>query len=98
MLGVEAVARRSHCARQASPARFCWSDPFPAANLLLLLSHQLTPLLGSPEQVQMLGEFTRQPTCKLDVHLKFDTGMHRQGIMRAEFPLLLDLLAKYPGL
>jgi alanine racemase len=34
----------------------------------------------------------------LEAHLKFDTGMHRQGIMPDELPSLLDLLTKYPGL
>jgi alanine racemase len=72
--------------------------PLPPANVPLLWAHELMPLLVSAEQVQMVGEYAHQVSCGLDVHLKFDTGMHRQGIMTYEVPGLLHLLAKYPGL
>jgi alanine racemase len=98
MLGIEAVGEAVTLRTGGVTGPILLVGPIPPANMSLLLSHQLTPLLGSPEQVQMLGEFTRQAACGLDVHLKFDTGMHRQGIMREELPQLLDLLAKYPGL
>ena len=98
MLGIEAVGEAVTLRTGGVTSPILLVGPIPCANFSLLLSHQLTPLLGSPEQVQMLGEFARQAACGLDVHLKFDTGMHRQGFMREELPLLLDLLAKYPGL
>jgi alanine racemase len=98
MLGIEAVGEAVTLRTGGVTSPILLVGPIPPANMSLLLSHQLTPLLGSPEQVQMLGEFARQAACGLDVHLKFDTGMHRQGFMREELPLLLDLLAKYPGL
>jgi alanine racemase len=98
MLGIEAVGEAVTLRTGGITGPILLVGPIPDANIALLLSHQLTPLLGSPEQVQMVGEFTRQAACGLDVHLKFDTGMHRQGIMLEELPLLFDLLAKYPGL
>lgn len=98
ILGVEAVGEAVELRTSGITCAILVVGPIPTANVPLLRSYQLTPLLVSPEQVQMVGEFTQQATCVLDVHLKFDTGMHRQGIMRADFPVLLDLLAKYPGL
>ncbi len=98
MLGVEAVGEAVTLRAGGVTCPILLVGPIPPANISLLLSHQLTPLLVSPEQVQMVGEFAHQAACGLDVHLKFDTGMHRQGIMREELPVLLDLLAKYPGL
>ncbi|MBI3328294.1 MAG: alanine racemase [Nitrospinae bacterium] len=68
-------------------------DAFP-----LLVEQRLTPMLVSLAEVQGLGEFTRERGCGLEGHLKFDTGMYRQGIMQTELPALLDVLGKYPGL
>jgi alanine racemase len=98
MLGVEAVGEAVAIRTAGITGPILLVGPIPPENMSLLLSYQLTPLLGSPEQVQVLGEFTRLAACQLNVHLKFDTGMHRQGIMQEELPLLLDLLAKYPEL
>jgi alanine racemase len=98
MLGVEAVGEAVTLRAGGVTCPILLVGPIPLADISLLLSHRLTPLLVSPEQVQMVGEFARRAACGLDVHLKFDTGMHRQGIMREELPVLLDLLAKYPGL
>jgi alanine racemase len=98
MLGVEAVGEAVMLRTEGITGPMLLVGPIPRANLSWLLSHRLTPLVGSPAQVQMLGEFARQASSELDVHLKFDTGMYRQGILLEELPLLLDLLAKYPGL
>jgi alanine racemase len=98
MLGVDAVGEAVTLRTNGPACPILLVGPIPPANVPLLLSHQLTPLLVSPEQVLMVGEFAHQVACGLDVHLKFDTGMHRQGIMPSELPTLLDLLAKYPEL
>jgi alanine racemase len=98
MLGVEAVGEAMALRMDGITCPLLLVGPLLPANVPLLRTHQLTPLLMSPEQVQMVGEFTRQAAWGLDVHLKFDTGMHRQGIMREELSMLLDLLAKYPAL
>jgi alanine racemase len=98
MLGVEAVGEAVTLRTSGVTGPILLIGPIPPANVSLLLSHRLTPLLISPEQVQLVGAFARQAACGLDIHLKFDTGMHRQGIMRSELPTLLDLLAKYPEL
>jgi alanine racemase len=98
MLGVEAVSEAVTLRTNGVTCPVLLVGPIPPANVPLLLAHQVTPLLVSPEQVQIVGEFTRQAACGLDVHLKFDTGMHRQGILWEQLPMLLDLLVKYPGL
>jgi len=97
-LGVEAVGEAVTLRSAGMTCPILVVGPIPPANVPLLVPHQLTPLLTSPDQVQEVGEFTRSQACVIDAHLKFDTGMHRQGIMRSELPVLLDLLAKYPGL
>jgi alanine racemase len=98
MLGVEAAGEAMALRTGGITCPILLVGPLPPANVPLLWTHQLTPLLMSIEQVQMVGEYTRQVACGLDVHLKFDTGMHRQGIIRNELPILLDQLVKYPGL
>jgi alanine racemase len=97
-LGVEAVGEALALRADGITSPILVVGPIPATNVPLLYSHHLTPLLVSPEQVQTVGVFTQQASCILDVHLKFDTGMHRQGIMREELPALLDSLARFPGL
>ena len=98
MLGVEAVGEAVALRTAGITCPMLLVGPLPPANVPLLRAHELMPLLVSPEQVRMVGEYTRHAGCGLDVHLKFDTGMHRQGIMTYEVPGLLHLLAKYPRL
>jgi alanine racemase len=98
MLGVEAVGEAVALRTGGITAPILVVGPLASGTVPLLLDHRLMPLLVSLEQVQMVGKYAGQGACGLDVHLKFDTGMHRQGIMRDELPVLLDLLAKYPGL
>lgn len=97
-LGVEAVSEAVALRTAGITCPIVLAGPIPPANVPALVSHRITPLLTSLEQVQEVGEFTRRQACVVEAHLKFDTGMHRQGIMSGELPLLLDLLAKYPGL
>jgi len=98
VLGVEAIDEAVALRSTGITAPILIVGPIPAANVSFLHSHQLIPLLVSPEQVQTVGAYTQQCSCALEAHLKFDTGMHRQGIMPDELPSLLDLLATYPGL
>jgi alanine racemase len=97
-LGIEAVGEAVTLRTAGITCPILLVGPIPPANVPLLVPHQLTPLLTSSDQVQEVGEFTRRQACVLEAHLKVDTGMHRQGMMRSELPVLIDLLAKYPGL
>lgn len=97
-LGIEAVGEAIALRTAGIACPLLLVGPIPEANIPLLAPYQLMPMLTSLAQVQLVGSFTQQAACALDVHLKFDTGMHRQGIMRDELPELLDVLAKCPGL
>ncbi len=97
-LGVETATEGVALRTAGLPCPILLIGPIPPENFPLLIVHQLTPLLASLDQVQALGEFTRRATCEIEGHLKFDTGMHRQGIMASELPTLLDVLAKYSEL
>jgi alanine racemase len=98
VLGVEAVGEAVNLRAAGLTCPILVVGPLPTANLPFLLSHQITPLLVSLEQVQMVGRYLRRCHRELDIHLKFDTGMHRQGIMPDELPELIDVLTTHPGL
>ncbi|MBI3325266.1 MAG: alanine racemase [Nitrospinae bacterium] len=98
VLGVEAVGEAVVLRTAGIACPVLLVGPSPPDTFPLLREHRLTPMLVSLAQVQALGEFTSQMACAIEGHLKFDTGMHRQGIMWSEIPALLNLLGKYPGL
>jgi alanine racemase len=97
-LGVEAIPEAVSLRTAGISCPILLAGPIPPGNVPLLVSQQITPLLTSLEQVHEVGEFTLQQACGVEAHLKFDTGMHRQGLMGSELPMLIDLLVKYPGL
>jgi alanine racemase len=97
-LGVEAVGEAVALRSAGIAAPILLVGPIAAADVPLLAAYRLTPMLTSLEQVQAVGEFAHSQASALDVHLKFDTGMHRQGLMPQELPRLRDVLAKYPEL
>ena len=54
----------------------------------------ITPVVSDFNTLQALGE-TRK---KIRVHLKIDTGMHRQGVYPEEVSEFLKILRTYPNL
>jgi alanine racemase len=54
----------------------------------------LTPNVHSVEQLGELVEFAEARGARLAIHLKLDTGMTRLGVLRADLPSALELLAK----
>jgi alanine racemase len=97
-LGIEGVGEAVLLRTAGVTCPILLVGPLSPTHIPLVMSHQLTPMLTSPDHVREVGEFIRGGADVIDVHLKFDTGMHRQGIMPGELPELLDILAKYPGL
>jgi alanine racemase len=97
-LGIDAVGEAVALRTAGLTCPILLVGPIPPANIPLLVTYQLTPMLTSLDQVREVGECVGGRASVLDVHLKFDTGMHRQGIMRGELPELMDVLAKYPAL
>jgi len=54
--------------------------------LALLLSQQIQPVIHSLAQIDLLEEFAfKNPSRKISVWLKLDTGMHRLGVTEDEF-------------
>lgn len=98
VLGVEAVGEAVALRTAGITCPLLMVGSIPSDAFPLLMEHRLTPMLVSLAQVQRLGEFTNEMTCAIEGHLKFDTGMHRQGIRRSELPPLLNVLDRYPRL
>lgn len=46
----------------------------------MLFQHRITPAIASPEQAERLDRVARDRNERIDVHIKFDTGMGRIGI------------------
>ena len=56
--------------------------------------HQVSLTVSSAENLRALNSFRGRGTIK--IHLKIDTGMHRQGFLPSQWPLALKLLSKTP--
>ena len=65
-----------------------WPDELAA-----LLTHRLTPVIGSPEDATHLQRAAQRRGTLSPVHVKIDTGMGRFGTMPAQLMALLDHLA-----
>lgn len=50
------------------------------------------------QNLRAWGEATKKLGKQLKVHVKIETGTHRQGITAGELPALLDVFKTYPGL
>ncbi len=59
---------------------------------------QLQPTICSPQQALVFSEVLGRRETKLPVHLKFDTGMSRLGVLWPEAVELAQLVDRLPGL
>jgi len=73
------------------------SEPHPAAADACAQQH-LAVTVCTPTGVQAFGAAGRRAGAKVAVHLKVDTGMHRQGCAPEELPGLTKLALAEPGL
>lgn len=62
----------------------------------LLVRHQLTPLVFTPEHVRALAAAARGLGARAKAHLKVDTGMGRIGVTPAGLPAIVDALRAAP--
>jgi alanine racemase len=58
----------------------------------------LHPVVYNRETVRRLDELARREDKRVPVHLKVETGTHRQGIPEAELPAFAALVRDLPGL
>lgn len=64
--------------------------PFDLAAASAMLTHQLTPVVSRFEDLEALASLkTKTP---LDIHIKFNTGMNRQGFDESDLPRLRQAL------
>lgn len=65
--------------------------------LALLLSHRIQPVIHCAEQIDLLASFVaKNPSEKLSVWLKLDTGMHRLGVSADDFESCWGRLNEMP--
>lgn len=62
------------------------------------LEYQLTPVISDIEFLEDLGKFSHSKGKELKIHLMFDTGMGREGLLPSEVDKVLNVMEKYPGL
>lgn len=58
----------------------------------------LEPTVFEPSFLETLGKFGRKMKMAIPVHLKLETGTHRQGLIQKELPKVAAILKKYPAL
>lgn len=66
------------------------------ADIDAVLRLDLEPTVFEPSFIDLLGEFCRTSHLAARVHLKFETGTHRQGLLESELSEIGDRLKKYP--
>jgi alanine racemase len=59
---------------------------------------QLQPTICSPQQALVFSEVLGRREARLPVHLKFDTGMSRLGVLWRQAAALVQLVDRLPGL
>jgi alanine racemase len=58
----------------------------------------LEPTIFEPSFLDLLGKFCRTSNLNTGIHLKIETGTHRQGLMESELSEISDKLKTYPEL
>lgn len=58
----------------------------------------IEPTIFDPSFIHDLGKFCRRSGVNARVHLKLETGTHRQGLLESEIPKVAERLKEYPEL
>jgi alanine racemase len=90
----EAVALR----RAGHDARILVMGYVPLNRLDAVVELDLCPVVYNPETVRELDALARRRDRRVAVHLKIETGTHRQGIVAEELPGFAELVRQSPGL
>lgn len=56
----------------------------------------LEPVISEIRVIELLGRFCRKSHVSVAIHLKLETGTHRQGITEAEIDKVVGMLKKHP--
>lgn len=63
-----------------------------------VVAHRLTPVVYGLEGLQVLSDLAVAAGCRVNIHLKVDTGMGRFGLMPEQVAAFVESLAELPGL
>lgn len=69
-----------------------------SSSLRCILDHQLTPVLTDRAAVPELAALAQSENQRIDVHVKMDAGMGRQGMFPSELPALVREIEASPWL
>jgi alanine racemase len=81
-------------AHEASGIRSLLMGFVPLANFASMDFSIVTPVVWNLSALEILGQTGK----RISVHMKIDTGMHRQGMLPGEVPGFLSILRKYPNI
>lgn len=65
-------------------------------SFFLLQRFNLEPVVYSLSFFQRLGKFCKNQKCQMNIHLDFDTGMHRLGFEPRHMSELCGMVSEYP--
>jgi alanine racemase len=75
----------------------CFSS-FQARGAEALFDFKLTPVLSDWSQIHFLENEVKKRNTPINIHLKFDTGMHRMGFALTEIPKLVNYFSADGGI
>jgi alanine racemase len=70
----------------------------PYESLDAVVEHDLRPVVYSEETLRRLSEIAARQDRQIKVHVKIETGTHRQGVPEEEVPGIAGLIRDAPGL
>jgi alanine racemase len=97
-LCVNSVDEAAALRRLGHDARILVMGYVPLDRLDAIVELDLDPVVYNPETVRRLDELARRRGKRVPVHLKLETGTHRQGIVEDELPGFASLVRHAPGL
>jgi alanine racemase len=67
-------------------------------SFFLLEKYRLEPVVYSLSFYQQIGRYCKNQSCRMNIHLDMDTGMHRLGFEAKHLTGLLEITSEYPQL
>jgi len=93
-----------HSLEEATAARdYGWQGQIlvvgyiPLSELEAVFTHQLELSVYNIETINRLGRLTEKLQCRVDIHLKVETGTNRQGVGENKLAGVIDVLKKHRG-
>ena len=97
-LGVALVEEAAALRRSGVRAPILVLGGASPAQLPLFRRYSLTPAVSSLDQLDTWAAWARDTGDRLDLHLKFDTGMNRLGVPSAAAAAALEAVRRHPAL